>query len=845
MATYQFYGYSGSDWQIEGGGSSLNVGSRFKLDPTWDVSTRAINFTITDDDTAFNGDSTADELGKDSTQTAVITNAAGATIASGRVYTEAGVSFVAPDGTTIRLYVVEINGTVVGSFTDHPIQPGVTYQVASTFNVTSTNAPAYSAASSATYDPDLANSIQGGQYNDSIQSGAGDDTVTGGSGNNTAYLGSGNDTFGNWNDNGNDTVYGEGGNDSLTGGMGNDSLYGGDGDDYLTGGIGADSLYGGAGSDWFSVTDDHEWDYIEGGTSAGDYDAIGFYNYIGAQGVVVTFTGTGAGNYDFIGTSGAGTFIEIEAIYGTEYADTINASAAGVGLDLDGGGGADSILGGAGDDWLAGGSGNDTLYGNAGWDEFDGGRDNDLMYGGADADYFHIYTVSGVDTIFGGETGADEDRLFFHDGVGVSVVYSGAESGSYSIAGGSSGQFYEIEGVTFGSGDDTLDGSAATAPIIADGGAGSDSLVGGSAGDSLSGGDGADTLRGGGGDDTIATGTGADTVIFDRSGGVDRITDFDLTLSDGRTVDQLDVSDLRDLQGNPIDYHDVLVGDDGSGNAILTFPEGEQIVLMGISPAQVSSKQQMAAMGIPCFVTGTPILTPTGERPVEALAAGDLVVTARGAAAPILWAGSRPIPAAEPGPICFAPGALGNSAPLCLSPQHGILMQQAGRSVLVRAAHLVRAGWPGAAPAVPAPGARYHHLLLPRHSLVRSAGCWTESFWPGPIAVGALDPLSRLALARALPALGPAIFGRARAEVTYGPRAQPLLTWSEVRAAPLGLCAAPVVTAARPAADFIALRLQARAVPGSRPIRLDRPVPGAAEARAGGRRIDTAPATWA
>ena len=71
------------------------------------------------------------------------------------------------------------------------------------------------------------------------------------------------------------------------------------------------------------------------------------------------------------------------------------------------------------------------------------------------------------------------------------------------------------------------------------------------------------------------------------------------TDGDGATNDQLDVSALRDLEGNPVDIWDVTVSDDGSGNAILTFPEGETVPLQGISPAQMTGPQ-MNAMGIPC-----------------------------------------------------------------------------------------------------------------------------------------------------------------------------------------------------------------------------------------------------
>src|SRR6185369_13864996 len=70
--------------------------------------------------------------------------------------------------------------------------------------------------------------------------------------------------------------------------------------------------------------------------------------------------------------------------------------------------------------------------------------------------------------------------------------------------------------VNAGAGNDTVDGTAATAGFTALGGAGGDTLVGGSAGDRLEGGDGKDDLSGGSDGADILLG-GADSDIL-RSG---------------------------------------------------------------------------------------------------------------------------------------------------------------------------------------------------------------------------------------------------------------------------------------------------------------------------------------
>ena len=424
MATYTFSGYAGSDLVIEGGGTTLSASSRFMISPTWDASANIRNFTVTDEDARLNGDSGVDEVGNDTTQSIVVKNAAGTTIASGTAYMESGVTFTAPDGSTVTMWTIEVGGTVVGIVADKPMQPGVTYQVATTFDVTAANEPAYAAFVSPAFDPDAANAVQGGAYDDSIRSGAQDDAVTGGGGTNTVYLGDGNDSFGNTTDTGGDVVFGELGDDTLSGGIGSDSLVGGDGNDSLLGGSGNDTLAGGldddtidggADSDLIAISDDTGVDILAGGETGLDRDTIAFSNATSTQGVQVTFSATGAGASDYFGTAGYTTFTGIEAISGTAYGDVVNAGADTGGVELYGNGGTDSLTGGAGNDLLDGGAGNDTLTGGAGWDESLGGTGNDSMSGGADGDDFLVDQLSGIDTVIGGETGTDQDWLVLDD----------------------------------------------------------------------------------------------------------------------------------------------------------------------------------------------------------------------------------------------------------------------------------------------------------------------------------------------------------------------------------------------------------------------------------------------
>ena len=65
---------------------------------------------------------------------------------------------------------------------------------------------------------------------------------------------------------------------------------------------------------------------------------------------------------------------------------------------------------------------------------------------------------------------------------------------------------------------------------------------------------------------------------------------------------------LHDAGGDPVNTRDVVVGDDGNGNAVLSFPGGESLTLHGIDPAAASNEFFLQAMGIPMSdgtVTGT------------------------------------------------------------------------------------------------------------------------------------------------------------------------------------------------------------------------------------------------
>jgi hypothetical protein len=68
----------------------------------------------------------------------------------------------------------------------------------------------------------------------------------------------------------------------------------------------------------------------------------------------------------------------------------------------------------------------------------------------------------------------------------------------------------------------------------------------------------------------------------------------------------------------------------------------------------------------------------------------------------------------------------------------------------------------------------YHHLLLPRHGLVRAAGVWVESFYPGPEALRVLTPDQRAEIVDVVS--GGVTLDVVDVTATYGPRVRPLLS---------------------------------------------------------------------
>jgi Ca2+-binding RTX toxin-like protein len=288
--------------------------------------------------------------------------------------------------------------------------------------------------------------IDGGDGNDTIDGGDGNDTLTGGPGNDTLNGGSAGLLGPSAND-GDDNLSGGPGNDTASGGTGNDIIDGGTGDDAgiavfpfvlgaLDGGPGNDTVSGGDGND--AVNGASGNDTVDGGPGDDIVNGGGApgFAFLPDTGGGTDAVGGGAGDDELVqsdqepSTGAAGT-LDGDTFDGGTGNDTVsyedrllavtvttndNAANDGAAGEADnvrdtvenvyGGGGADSLTGGAAHNELFGGTGADTLSGLGGSDGLFGGVGNDTITGGADRD--ELRGERGDDTLISADGGGDQ-----------------------------------------------------------------------------------------------------------------------------------------------------------------------------------------------------------------------------------------------------------------------------------------------------------------------------------------------------------------------------------------------------------------------------------------------------
>lgn len=650
---------------------------------------------------------------------------------------------------------------------------------------------------------DGSDTIFAGDGNDTVQGRGGDDVINGEGGNDELFGGSGNDTF--FAGNGNDTVQGQDGDDLINGGGGHDELFGGagedaigagDGDDTLHSGDGTDNYIGGSGDDVFNVADGFGLDNVYFGGETGETTGDQLNASSVTDDLLLDLSANDASNPE----NGDLTITVSGTVTQSIFIEEIESFILGQGDDtLIGSSGNDSVAGHAGDDFLEGNAGNDTLGGGLGNDTLIGGTGNDVMSGLEGNDL--IIDAEGADTLAGVQgddtfvlndnfgfgnriTGGTLDEtagdLLDVTGIAADIVLNLSANGIFSTESGllstSSGDvlFSEIESIDLGDSNNFVIGSRSD--------------------DTISTGRGNDTVSGGAGNDEFTLSDNPlfvdrDVVVLSDGDGNDTINLFDTRLDGvGRTFDQIDVSGMTDAGGDPVNAWDVTVSEDVNGDAVLTFPGGESVTLVGVSTTQVDSASELFAMGIPCFASGTRIATRQGNKPVEEIDVGDLILTADCGFQPVRWIGARTVSYEElksnPNlvPIVVRKHAFGNTRQLIVSPQHGLFIRTGTGERLIRAKHAAKYFNDHLATVCEGlPGVTYIHLMFDLHQLVFAEGCPAESFYPGPVALRALSGRGLSSLLTSRPDLARVAIMDEDVEQVYGKPTRPYLLAREAR----------------------------------------------------------------
>jgi Ca2+-binding RTX toxin-like protein len=306
---------------------------------------------------------------------------------------------------------------------------------------------------------DNANTITGTAFKDTIEGRGGGDFLNG--------------------MDGNDSILGESGADQLGGGIGRDTLRGGlDGDNLQGGGdLDFDQLFGDEGNDVISVL---RKDFADGGDGS---DYVAFY-LLDLPSVNVDFSSwNSGGSFSYAGATVTG--FESGTLFMGAGDDKVRAPNFAI-----------TVFGGGGQDTLLGGAGNNGLYGT----ETSGPQESDVLKGD-----------DGVDALYGGPGDVLDGGAGTFDSFELSLYMTSADydldfgplfsGGTVFLGDGGRVVRCESGAVSLGTGDDKVQtGSTALASGIrvTDSG-GNDTLIGGDGNDNLSAGQGNDVIRGGAG----------------------------------------------------------------------------------------------------------------------------------------------------------------------------------------------------------------------------------------------------------------------------------------------------------------------------------------------------------
>ncbi len=556
-----------------------------------------------------------------------------------------------------------------------------------------------------------------------------------------------------------DLVYGYAGDDTIRSGAGDDTVFGGAGSDELRGGGGADVIHGDGQT---SSTEALRW-FAEG-TDGADLSA-GFTQNTGQMNVSVSFNNDGNNNPDYqvetsdqIYTPSGDPQSDHSSLYLFGNGDGATSTTT---IEFDTNDQSDmtdeveNVTFRINDvDW-ASGNHRDVVTVNA----FDANGDPVTVV------LTPTSTVSGEDSVSGNTVTAGDLSDGPGDATGSVLVEIAGPVQSIEIIyendlGGT--QAIWVSDVYF----DTIPAEGGNDSLY--GGGGADQLIGGDGDDALRGGAGSDTMQGGTGDDYLRGGTGADVAE-----GGDGADSFDVsegdTVTGGAGDDVFRLVDLAESGSAGITLvggeDDETIGDTLDFNGLIdrstlnltTNTTGELAGTVEMLDGSLVTFSNIE--NIICFTPGTMIRTPYGDRAIETLRPGDLILTKDSGPQPIRWVGGRTVSAlGHLAPVTLDPSMFGDAhGPLLVSPQHRIVLEGAraqllfgSREVFTPAKHLIKCGL---AHQHATDSVHYMHLMMSQHEVIYANGLPTESFFPGDEAFECLTAADRAALFQEFPEL--------------------------------------------------------------------------------------------
>jgi antigen 43 len=250
---------------------------------------------------------------------------------------------------------------------------------------------------------------------------------------------------------------------------------------------------------------------------------------------------------------------------------------------------------------------------------------------------------------------------------------------------------------------------------------------------------------------SIADAVGSGTIVFSVAGG-SGVLDVAKLSTFNASVKNLFVGTVKDTPTTYIDFLNVgttatatLTGITSTGATLTVFTGtgSHTIPILGNYLGKNANVNYISdgnggtnvfITNVPCYATGTAILTPAGEVAVETIQAGDVVMTSEGdrlVPQTVTWAGNRDIDIAahpKPGsvaPIRFRQGALGVGLPrrdLLLSPDHCLFIDGGlvPAKLLVNGMTITRD--------LSLASVSYHHVELERHAVLIAEGVPAESY---------------------------------------------------------------------------------------------------------------------